>query len=177
MTSRMKIFIGSSRKTVKFAHALQNLIIEAGGPIVEVEVWIRDTIEPGATYVEWLLEMASSAHAILLLASGDDTVLTTGAGGRQARDNVLAEYGVCVKAGGPERTVLATLDPATLPANLGVNHIELAPDDDLDEFQKRNRLHVYNWLDTVLRLPPTPPPPRPRRRQARRSGTVPRGDP
>lgn len=139
MQSRMKLFVGSSSEAEKYAHVIQDLILEAGGPIVEVEgSWGQD--EPGTSLIESLLDLEPSIHATLLLAS--------------ANDNVFVEYGVCVKACGPERTALATLGPVAQPGELnGMNHIELFLADDLEEFRARNRLHVFNWLDTVLRLP------------------------
>jgi hypothetical protein len=149
-----RVFIGSSKKDIRYARAVATLLEKSS--VTALGWWDHSVFPHGKTLIESLELAVRKSNAAILVAGPDDAIQKPG--GQtvwQPRDNVIFEYGMFVAMHGRERAALATFHgSAELPSDVGgVLHIQLsAPDETADEvafqeqFEKRNRDEILAWL-------------------------------
>jgi hypothetical protein len=155
---RARVFIGSSKKDMRYARAVARLLASAN--VTALGWWDHSVFPHGKTLIESLELAVRKSNAAILVAGPDDAIQRPG--GQtvwQPRDNVIFEYGMFVAMHGRERVALATFHgSAELPSDIGgVLHIQLAPpDESADEatfdaqFDQRNRDEIMAWLTPLI---------------------------
>jgi len=155
---RARVFIGSSKKDIKYARAVAKLLETEN--VTALGWWDHSVFPHGKTLIESLELAVRKSNAAILVAGPDDAIQKPG--GQtvwQPRDNVIFEYGMFVAIHGRERVALATFHgSAELPSDVGgVLHIQLtAPDVPEDhaafsaQFDERNRDEILAWLNPLI---------------------------
>ena len=155
---RARVFIGSSKKDIKYARAIARLLESAN--VTALRWWDHSVFPHGKTLIESLELAVRTSNAAILVAGPDDAIQKPG--GQtvwQPRDNVIFEYGMFVAMHGRERVALATIHgSAELPSDIGgVLQIQLVPPDVPDDdptfdtqFEQRNREEIMAWLAPLI---------------------------
>lgn len=112
----VQVFIGSSSEGLKIARTLQ-VELEAATDCV-VKRWDTDTFTPGSITLDALVARANSVDFAILIATGEDTVISRGAQIAAVRDNIILEFGLFLGALGRERVYLLSVGDAKLPSDL-----------------------------------------------------------
>src|SRR4051794_12300996 len=84
------LFIGSSKEALDWAKAAQAELSDAA----VVSRWDQGNFPSGWNTLRSLLQIADSYDFTLMIASGDDVVVSRGRQSYAPRDNVLLEYGL-----------------------------------------------------------------------------------
>ncbi len=111
-----RILIGSSSEGLVYAEELQRLL----RPEVESLLWNQGLFVPGEFALESLEQKAKRFHGSIVVATGDDRVLSRGTDSSAPRDNLLFEFGMFVAVFGRRRALLLVEDGGMkLPTDLG----------------------------------------------------------
>lgn len=112
----VQVFIGSSAEGLKIARTLQAELEAATG--CSVNRWDTDTFAPGSFTLDALLAQANTVDFAILVATGEDTIITRGTQTAAVRDNIILEFGIFLGALGRERVYLLSVGEAKLPSDL-----------------------------------------------------------
>jgi hypothetical protein len=97
-----RIFIGSSRESLRLARGIRANLEEVG----EVRIWDEDLFVPGRFALEELVAFTRSFDFAVFVWSGDDTTSSRGLTIASPRDNVMLEAGLFYGSLGRERVFL-----------------------------------------------------------------------
>src|SRR5215475_3185082 len=98
------LFLGSSTEAKGIAFNIKGELKD----VCETTPWYEGVFRPGDYPLERLLDITNTFDFALFLVTADDTTLIRGQTLLVARDNVIFEAGIFLKALGRSRTVLAT---------------------------------------------------------------------
>ncbi len=101
--ARPVVFIGSSRESLPYATAVESHLRRAR---VIVRLWTKGVFGPSRFTIEDLEAQVRTADFAVLVAAGDDRVLSKGAHSGAPRDNVVFELGLFIGALSRHRTFL-----------------------------------------------------------------------
>lgn len=113
---QVRVFIGSSSEGLKYARALQ-AELEAATDCT-VDRWDNNTFDPGSFTLEALIEKAGTVDFAVLVATGEDTVISRGTQAATVRDNIIFEFGLFLGSLGRERVYLLSVGDLKLPTDL-----------------------------------------------------------
>lgn len=113
---RPTVFIGSSAEGLPIARALQAELEDTTDYLAER--WDAGTFAPGNYTLESLILMAKRVDFAILVATGEDTVISRGTEMKAVRDNIIFEFGLFLGTLGRERVYYLSVDDAKLPSDL-----------------------------------------------------------
>lgn len=113
---RPTVFVGSSREGLPIARALQAEI--EGTTSYLAERWDAGTFAPGNYTLESLIQKAEKVDFAILVATGEDTVISRGTEMAAVRDNIIFEFGLFLGTLGRDRVYYLSVDHAKLPSDL-----------------------------------------------------------
>lgn len=113
---RPSVFIGSSAEGLQIARALQAEL--EGTTDYLAERWDTGTFAPGSYTLESLIQMAKRVDFAILIATGEDTVISRGTEMAAVRDNIIFEFGLFLGTLGRERVYYLSVNDAKLPSDL-----------------------------------------------------------
>jgi len=118
MSTKQRIFIGSSSEGLPVAEALADLLAQRAdlAPVL----WNQGTFELSKTYIESLETELSKAHFAVLVLTAVDVVVSRDQESLAPRDNLVFELGLFIGRLGRERCfmVLEKDQPLKLPSDL-----------------------------------------------------------
>lgn len=128
---QLQVFIGSSAEGLLIARTLQ-AELEANTDCL-VHRWDIGTFDPGSLTLDALIQQANVVDFAILVATGEDTIITRGAEVQAVRDNIIFEFGLFVGALGRERVYLLSVGEPKLPSDLlGLTRLVYRPRSDGD---------------------------------------------
>lgn len=113
MEFKPTIFIGSSKEGLKVAKALKEKLER----IAKIELW-TDIFELNKSNFDNLISQIALFDYAILIASGDDTIVSRGQKKMSPRDNVLFEFGLFVGGLGASRVFYLPEKDSKLPSDL-----------------------------------------------------------
>jgi hypothetical protein len=113
MEIKPTIFIGSSKEGLKIATALKEKLER----IAEIEVW-TDIFELNKSNFDNLTSQIAVFDYAILIASGDDTIVSRRQKSLSPRDNILFEFGLFVGGLGASRVFYLPEKDSKLPSDL-----------------------------------------------------------
>lgn len=117
MSTRSRVFIGSSSEGIKVADAVRLLLMNELGESATVEPWTRK-FELSATYIESLEKIVAEADFAVLVLTPDDVTTSRNSKKLAPRDNVIFELGLFMGGLGRERCYLVHENDPQGKANL-----------------------------------------------------------
>lgn len=112
----LKVFIGSSAEGLPIAKNLQAEIDSSSE--FESHCWTTGTFSPGSFTLDALVEKAHVVDFAILVATGEDTVITRGMEMAAIRDNIVFEFGLFLGALGRDRVYLLSVGDVKVPSDL-----------------------------------------------------------
>lgn len=117
MSTRSRVFIGSSSEGLEVAEAVRLQLIKELGENATVELWTHK-FEFSETYIESLEKIVGEADFAILVFTPDDVTTSRSKKNFSPRDNVIFELGLCMGGLGRERCYLVYEEDSTGKVNL-----------------------------------------------------------
>lgn len=148
-----RLLIASSSEALPYAKALKKLL----GPEIRAEVWDENLFEAGEYALESLERHGPEFDGALVIATGDDRVISRGKRSLAPRDNVILEFGLFVALFGRRRALLLveTSRSPKAPSDIaGLQYLPFkrigSPKKSLKPIAKGLRRRAAHWRDAPL---------------------------
>ncbi len=110
MTTKPRLFIGSSAESLPLAYAAQAELDRSA----EVTIWTQGIFTPSGSTLPSLLRAATATDAALFVFAPDDLLRLRGTQVNAVRDNVIFEFGLFIGILGQDRVFFITPNDSSL---------------------------------------------------------------
>lgn len=112
----LNVFIGSSSEGLPIARAMHAELEAATN--CTIHRWDVGTFAAGSFTLDALVETAHKVDFAILIATGEDTLLSRGKESKTVRDNIIFEFGLFLGTLGRDRVYWLSADDAKIPSDL-----------------------------------------------------------